>query len=58
MKSKVAPEVAQFYAKYKNKKSKLKVTQVLNTKFDIDTHYDIIDLSIIDFIQLDKGLME
>ena len=58
MKSKVAPEVALHYAKYKNKKSKLKTTQVLSTKFDVDEHYEIIDLSIYFFIKLAKGLME
>ena len=41
----IPQEIIDFYSKYRNKKSKLKTTSILGSKFEIDEKYEIIDNS-------------
>lgn len=45
MKPSLPSEIIEFYSKYRNKKSKLKTTTILSSKFEIDDKYEIIDNS-------------
>ncbi len=46
MKANAVPqEIIDFYSKFRNKKSKLKGTTILSSKFEIDDKYEIIDNS-------------
>jgi mitogen-activated protein kinase 1/3/mitogen-activated protein kinase 6 len=40
-------DIVQYYFKYRNKKSKLKVSTVLGSRFEIDDKYEILDSSMI-----------
>lgn len=52
MKQNILPqEIIDSYAKYRNKKSKLKSMTVLSSRFEIDDNYEIIDNSIFVFFK-------